>query len=66
MPRPPSAALSRAHSRRSGREALTLTLPAPLQTVKEGGPRELYRGIVPNLLKAVPAISISYVVFECD
>ena len=24
----------------------------------------LYRGIVPNLLKAVPSISISYVVFE--
>ena len=26
--------------------------------------RGLYRGIVPNLLKAVPSISISYVVFE--
>jgi len=34
------------------------------QTVKEGGLRGLYHGILPNLLKAVPAISISYVVFE--
>ena len=29
-----------------------------------GGVRALYRGILPNMLKAVPAISISYVVFE--
>jgi solute carrier family 25 phosphate transporter 23/24/25/41 len=28
------------------------------------GVKGLYRGIVPNLLKAVPSISISYVVFE--
>jgi solute carrier family 25 phosphate transporter 23/24/25/41 len=35
-----------------------------LQTVRHEGPRGLYRGIVPNLLKAVPSISISYVVFE--
>lgn len=35
-----------------------------LDTIKSEGCRGLYRGIVPNLLKAVPSISISYVVFE--
>ena len=35
-----------------------------MDTVRHEGPRGLYRGIVPNLLKAVPSISISYVVFE--
>lgn len=35
-----------------------------MQTVRDEGVRGLYRGIVPNLLKAVPSISISYVVFE--
>ena len=33
-------------------------------TIKNEGVSGLYRGIVPNLLKAVPSISISYVVFE--
>lgn len=33
-------------------------------TLQNEGVRGLYRGIVPNLLKAVPSISISYVVFE--
>ena len=33
-------------------------------TFKYEGFRGLYRGIVPNLLKAVPSLSISYVVFE--
>ena len=33
-------------------------------TVRHEGVAGLYRGIVPNLLKAVPSISISYVVFE--
>ena len=32
--------------------------------VKEEGPLSLYRGLVPNFLKAVPAISISYLVYE--
>ena len=32
--------------------------------VREEGPTALYRGIVPNFLKAVPAISISYLVYE--
>ena len=35
-----------------------------LWTYRHEGVRGLYRGIVPNLLKAVPSISISYVVFE--
>lgn len=34
------------------------------QTVRHEGVTGLYRGMVPNLLKAVPSISISYVVFE--
>jgi len=33
-------------------------------TIQNDGFKGLYRGIVPNLLKAVPSISISYVVFE--
>ena len=33
-------------------------------TFRADGFKGLYRGIVPNLLKAVPSISISYVVFE--
>jgi len=32
--------------------------------IQEEGPIALYRGIVPNFLKAVPAISISYAVYE--
>jgi len=35
-----------------------------VDTVQKDGFKGLYRGIVPNLLKAVPSISISYVVFE--
>lgn len=34
------------------------------KTIKEDGPTGLYRGIGPNFVKAVPAISISYVAFE--
>lgn len=33
-------------------------------TYNRGGIQALYSGIVPNMLKAVPAISISYVIFE--
>ena len=32
--------------------------------VKNHGIRGLYRGIVPNMLKVVPACSISYMVYE--
>jgi solute carrier family 25 (mitochondrial phosphate transporter), member 23/24/25/41 len=33
-------------------------------TVRQEGVRGLYRGIMANFLKAIPAISISYVVYE--
>lgn len=33
-------------------------------TYRRGGLRALYSGILPNMLKAVPSISISYVIFE--
>ena len=32
--------------------------------VKADGPAGLYRGITPNFLKVLPAVSISYVVYE--
>lgn len=31
---------------------------------REDGPRGLYRGLAPNFMKVVPAVSISYVVYE--
>ena len=31
---------------------------------KQDGVKGFYRGIVPNLIKNIPAISISYAVFE--
>ena len=34
------------------------------QTVAQEGLPGLYRGMAPNFLKAVPAVSISYVVYE--
>lgn len=32
--------------------------------VQEEGPRGLYRGLLPNFLKVIPAVSIGYVVYE--
>lgn len=32
--------------------------------LEEEGPRALYKGLAPNLLKVVPAASITYVVYE--
>ena len=32
--------------------------------VREDGFRGLYRGILPNFMKVIPAVSISYVVYE--
>ena len=34
------------------------------KTIQAEGPRGLYKGLTPNLLKVVPAVSISYVVYE--
>jgi solute carrier family 25 phosphate transporter 23/24/25/41 len=32
--------------------------------VKKEGPRGLYRGILPNFMKVLPAVSVSYVIYE--
>lgn len=32
--------------------------------VQEEGPRGLYRGLLPNFLKVIPAVSIGYVMYE--
>jgi solute carrier family 25 phosphate transporter 23/24/25/41 len=34
------------------------------QTLKGEGVRGLFKGLTPNLLKVVPAVSITYVVYE--
>lgn len=34
------------------------------RTMKSEGPRGLYKGLTPNLLKVAPAVSISYIVYE--
>ena len=34
------------------------------KTIQKEGIIGLYRGMTPNLLKVVPAVSISYVVYE--
>lgn len=34
------------------------------KTIASEGPRGLYKGLTPNLLKVAPAVSISYVVYE--
>lgn len=34
------------------------------QILKREGPLGLYRGITPNFIKVLPAVSISYVVYE--
>jgi len=35
-----------------------------VRTVKSEGMRGLYRGLTPNMMKVVPAVSISYLVYE--
>ena len=32
--------------------------------MQEEGPKGLYRGLLPNFLKVIPAVSIGYVVYE--
>lgn len=34
------------------------------QILQTEGPTGLYRGLAPNFLKVIPAVSISYVVYE--
>lgn len=34
------------------------------QILQTEGPKGLYRGLAPNFLKVIPAVSISYVVYE--
>ena len=34
------------------------------KTLKRDGLKGLYRGIIPNFMKSIPAISISYAIFE--
>lgn len=34
------------------------------QILQTEGPMGLYRGLTPNFLKVIPAVSISYVVYE--
>lgn len=34
------------------------------QILQTEGPLGLYRGLTPNFLKVIPAVSISYVVYE--
>lgn len=34
------------------------------QILQNEGPTGLYRGLAPNFLKVIPAVSISYVVYE--
>ncbi len=43
----------------------TLGMVGTLQSiVRDEGPRGLYRGLLPNFLKVMPAVSIGYVVYE--
>jgi len=31
---------------------------------KEGGIRSLYRGLLPNYMKSIPAVAVSFAIFE--
>jgi solute carrier family 25 phosphate transporter 23/24/25/41 len=42
----------------------TGVLDAATRMYHEEGPRSFYRGLLPNYLKVVPAISVSFVVYE--
>ncbi len=54
-----------------GEQAGIGSMPQPLGMVdtmrsimRDEGPRGLYRGLLPNFLKVIPAVSIGYVVYE--
>ena len=39
-------------------------IDATRKTIRGEGPRALFKGVTPNLLKVAPSVSISYVVYE--
>ena len=39
-------------------------VPCVVQTLRAGGVLSLYQGLLPNLLKVLPATSISYAVYD--
>ena len=45
-------------------EARAGFVPLATHIVKNEGFRGLYRGIAPNFMKVLPAVSISYVIYE--
>ena len=46
-------------------EGKSLGMVETLRTIaRDEGPRGLYRGLLPNFLKVIPAVSIGYVVYE--
>lgn len=46
-------------------ESRAMGMVETLRTVfKDEGVRGLYRGLLPNFLKVIPAVSIGYVVYE--
>ena len=42
----------------------TSWLDATKKTIQGEGPRALFKGVTPNLLKVAPSVSISYIVYE--
>ena len=39
-------------------------IDATKKTIQSEGPRALFKGVTPNLLKVAPSVSISYIVYE--
>lgn len=52
---------TRLQAQKGGKDTMTGMFK---QIVKQDGPSGLYRGLTPNFLKVLPAVSISYVVYE--
>lgn len=62
-PREAALALQEVSSPQGGNRALGMS--ETLRTIiHEEGPRGLYRGLLANFLKVIPAVSIGYVVYE--
>ena len=51
-------------ARRSGEGVASGMLDMLRGVYREEGVRGLYRGFLPNFLKAIPAVSIGYLVYE--